>query len=320
MRKVCHISFSSHQEVLCRCEDDLNYLFNCFAIACMETESRALADTEMTTHAHFGTLTDNPDEVFRRIRYSYTRYFNFKYGRRGSIGENKPFVLSTEGIQHTQVMISYVLRQALHHGLSDTPFGYPYGSVNVIFKKALGKNIEPKLLSERQWYKYLPKTQRKFPENYRMDENGLLFREDVIDTSYVEEIYISPRTFLYHMNRYSNDNWKIEQEKDGNGLKPISMIDIEPPCFHSDIPSFLINESSRSFRPGISDLELCWIIDNSLIPTMARPSIYSLSDSEKNNIGNQIYFDIKNGKTSKIIGHNAGLPDLKQIKRCLNIR
>lgn len=44
MRKTVHLCLSSHDEVLFRNEADLIAGFNCFAVATLTTESRALAE------------------------------------------------------------------------------------------------------------------------------------------------------------------------------------------------------------------------------------------------------------------------------------
>ncbi len=316
MRKLCHISFSSHEEVMFRCEEDINYAFNCFAVACLETDSRPLADSEMTTHCHFGIITENAQLAFTRFRYPYARYFNYKYGRRGRLGERTAFFLQVDGLQHSLSMLSYVFRQALHHGLSESSFGYRHNSVNTIFQSKLGKIQNYDILGRSRMSKYLPCQQRELPDAYRMNRNGLLLREDVIDTSYVEELFISPRSFLYYMNRVSSDAWKEEQMTDDNGLPPITLDVIEPDCYRQAMPQLLQNETGRHFRNNITDLELCALIDGYYLSRLNRRSIYELSDSERQALGNRIFSDFKSGRISAMLGRNAGLPSVAQIKRC----
>jgi len=320
MRKLCHISFSSHEEVLFRSVEDINYAFNCFALSCLETESRPLADSEMTTHVHFAVNAYDGGEVFSKFRYPYSRYFNNKYGRLGRVGERYPFILEIDGLQHSLTMLSYVFRQGLHHGLSESPFGYPHNSVNAIFRKALGKDSAAPLLSPRLISKYLPRPERDIPSEYRMSTSGLLLREDVIDSAYVEELYISPRNFLYQMNRLSSSDWQQEQMEDNNGLPPITLETIEPSVYKSTMARLLQNETGRNYRPRITDLELCNIIDNLYLHQTRKKSIYELTDSARNSLGNQIYSDFKTGKVSKLLGRDAGFADTVQIRRCAAIK
>lgn len=316
MRKLCHISFSSHEEVMFRSEEDINYAFNCFAVACLETDSRPVADSEMTTHTHLGVFTDNVKATFSKFRYPYSRYFNSKYGRKGRLGERSAFFLEVDGLQHSLTLLSYIYRQGLHHGLSDSAFGYEHNSVNAIFRIALGKQHDEAVLGRSHMSRYLPCSQRDIPSGYRMNSNGLLLREDVIDTSYVEELFISPRSFLYNMNRLSSDSWKEEQLADNNGLPPITLENVEPEYYKPTLSKLLQNESGRCFRNDITDLELCKLIDSYYLNGLKGKSIYGLTDSERKSLGNTIYSDWKQGKISRMLGRNAGFPDLVQIRRC----
>ena len=299
-----------------RSEEDINYAFNCFAVSCLETESRPVADNEMTTHVHFGAYTDDAEALFTKYRYPYSRYFNCKYGRKGRLGERSAFFLEVDGLQHSLTLLSYIYRQGLHHGLSDSPFGYKHNSVNVIFKKALGKENIPSLTGRPHMGKFLPCSQKDIPLSYRMDSNGLLLREDVIDTSYVEELFISPRAFLYNMNRPTSDAWKEEQTSDGNGLPPVTLEAIEPELFRPKMSQLLQNETGRFFRNDITDLELCGLIDSHYIGKLHKNSIYELDESQRKALGNIIYTDFKKGKISEMLGRNAGLADIAQIRRC----
>lgn len=303
-----------------RSEADINYAFNCLALACLETESRLLADSEMTTHTHWGLCTDNPQAVFSKFRFPYTRYFNSKYMRRGRLGEKSAFYLEVDGIHHTLTLLSYIYRQALHHGLSNSPFEYSHNSINVIFQKLMGKKAPTDILEKKYMAKFLPRPTRDIPDGYRMSTSGLLLREDVIDTSYVEELFISPRNFMYLMNRPSSDEWKSEQMEDGNGLPPITLESIEPAFYKPKMSLLLTNETGRNFRNVITDLELCSLIDGHYLNNLNKKSIYELTETERNNLGNQIYADLKSGTISKLLGRISGLPNIDQIKRCAVIK
>ena len=111
MRKAFHLCLSSHKEVMYRTEADLIMGFNCLALAILETDSRLLGEGFMPTHNHKFVLTDCFEELTRRERYAYTRYFNTKHFRQGRLAERQCFSLEVEGIVHTQTALSYVLPQ-----------------------------------------------------------------------------------------------------------------------------------------------------------------------------------------------------------------
>lgn len=311
MRGVYHFSLSSHQEVMYRDESDLNHGFNCLAEACLETDSSLLAEGFLSTHHHAMVFTDNVKDLLRIERYAYTRYFNSRYGRKGRLGERKPFILTIEGVHHLTVALNYVLRQGLHHGIAATPFGYPHCSANAFFRKDLGKMTTETLMPTAQRYKYLP-DRSCIPSYIRMNASGSLLREDVIDTSYVENIYVSPRNFLFQMNRISDQKWIDEQITD-NTKTPVITLDLIESCVHDmDISQFLKNEQGRIDTSRLTDLELCKIIDNDYLSGMFSKygqTIYCLSSSCRADLGNRLWKDIPLVYKKKVAK--------TQLQRCL---
>jgi hypothetical protein len=266
-----------------RSEADLIMGFNCLAVAVLETESRLLAEGFMTTHSHCLLQTDDYAAVMYKSRIAYSRYFNNKYGRSGRLGEKKYFCLEADGQFHITAALNYVLRQGLHHGLSATPFGYPHCSANAFFQRELGKACQQMILPEKFRHKYLPSNVR-VPLRYRMGENGGLLREDIVDTGYVEEIYISPRNFLFNMNKLTGERDTEEQRKE-NDIPPITIDAIE-----TGTPDFVLKEA-KIFEQGkvdkkrMTDLELCSIIDGQILPRLIKgsekTSIYNLPESRR---------------------------------------
>ena len=267
-----------------RSETDLIIGFNCFAVAALSTESRALADGYLSTHQHTMAQTDHPRELMFRSRNAYARYFNTKYKRRGRLGEKQYFLSEIEGLYHTLAGLNYVNRQGLHHGLVSTPFEYPHCSANAFFRKQLGKNNPPALMPLHNRNRFLP-SNISIPPAYRMNASGLLLREDILDTAYVEELYITPRSFLFQMNRIGDEVRDLEAQKKENNTTPVTLEIIERgvPDFDSGL--------TRTFEQGkvnyrrLTDIELCGIIDKELIPKMFdnpdEASVYSLSLSRR---------------------------------------
>lgn len=318
MRRTYHLCWSSHREVIYRNEADLIMGFNCLALAVLETESRLLAEGFIPTHTHKLVQTDDYKELMRRERYSYSRYFNAKYSRKGRIGEKEYFRLETEGLFHTQTALSYVIRQGLHHGLANTPFAYDHCSANAFFRKDLGKAFLPDLCDKGQRYKYLPHG-KKLPESFRMAKNGLILREQVLDTAYVEEIYITPRNYLYQMNRITDERI-VKDQKEENNLPPVTLDIIEQGVPDFDVRAALISEQGRVNKSVLTDLELCHIIDNELLPRYLRAakdcSIYHLSESKRQEIANLLFREAQNSYNKKNL-LSGRTTDAKQIRRCL---
>lgn len=313
MRAVFHFSLASHQEVMYRNEADFNHGFNCLAEACLETESSLMAEGFMSTHFHSMAFTDRLKELIRIERYSYTRYFNAKYERKGRLGEMKPFILPIEGLYHITVALNYVLRQGLHHGITATPFGYPHCSANAFFRKELGRTPPEKLMPPELRYKYLP-DRSSVPADFRMDASGLLLREDILDTSYVEKIYLSPRNYLFQMNKISDQKWIEEQQADKTKTPVITLALIETGVKELDVAQYLRNEHGAVNSNKLTDMELCRIIDNDYLPRLLckqdrTPSVYNLSRTQRNDLGNKLWKELP-----RCYKKTVSVP---QLRRCL---
>lgn len=288
MRRTYHICLSNGDEVYCRDEEDHEYWFNALALAIYETDSVLMADAIMSNHFHECVRTTDPEKVLLRQRYRYARYFNAKYGRRGRLGERVPYITEVNGTNHLLAVISYILRNPLHHGLVSTPFAYPFSSVNTYFRKDLGRNSEPRLLLDEKYYLHLPE-HRKCPPGYRMNKNGLIIREDVIDTADVEHHYGSPRSFLFYMNRLSGEEWQREQEKDKEGKGSLITLDlIEKGVRGQNVQQMLQHEHGKSRYDRMNDLEVCRMIDKTILPAMGKQSVYHLSKAEKERLAREL--------------------------------
>lgn len=120
-----------------RQDRDYIHANNCLCLAAHKTDSSLLAYSIMSNHAHIGVRTEDPHEFMKAYRYPYNRYFNQRYGRKGMLGEKHFFQCEIDGLYHLLAAISYILRNALHHGM------LPHHSVT---------DIPPSMrCSERSW-------------------------------------------------------------------------------------------------------------------------------------------------------------------------
>ena len=119
MKKTYHLCISAGEEVLFRDVEDYNRGFNCFALALYQTDSTGLVEAEMSTHYHQLLQTENPKDVMRSFRLSYSMYFNTKYHRSGRLGEKSHYTMEVVGYNHMIAAMSYVLRNPLHYQETD---------------------------------------------------------------------------------------------------------------------------------------------------------------------------------------------------------
>lgn len=280
MKRSYHMCISSDDEVMFRDEDDYNRGFNTFALALHKTSSTGLVESFMSNHIHMLVQTDNPDQFMNAFRMPYTKYFNHKYGRTGSLGEKHHFTLEIKGLHHHLIAISYILRNALHHGVAPIPYAYPHSSVNVIFQKEMGKFPVKETIPSNRFYRFIGR-HHSFPDSYKMSQSGLFLRESVLDIPQVENMFVTPRNFDYYMSRRTTEDWIKEQEKDHNDAAPITLNIIESRVSLNSLEEMLTLEGGRSDYRKTSDIDLCRIADRLVREELHRSSVYTLSQEEK---------------------------------------
>ena len=302
MKKTYHLCLSAGDEIMFRDLEDYHRGFNCFAIALYKTTSTGLVESLMSTHVHLLVQTDSSKDFMMCFRLLYTMYFNKKYGRSGKLGEKLHFTMEVVGYHHILAAMSYILRNALHHGVAPIPYAYPHCSANAIFMHEMGKQPEENLLPQKSYYKYLGRA-AEYPDSYKMSESGVFLRESVLDIPQVENLFVTPRMFNFYMSRKSSEEWEAEQGKDQNNSPLINIQSIEHGVTTESIEKLLLFENGKADYRKLSDIDLCTEIDRCILPKYGKVSVYHLSSAEKTLIANHL--------------HNSLHINVGQIRRCL---
>ena len=302
MKKTYHLCLSAGEEVLFRDLEDYNRGFNCFAIALYKTVSSGLVESFMSTHSHQLVQTEAPTDLMYFFRMSYSMYFNRKYHRSGKLGEKNHFTMEVVGYHHILAASSYVLRNALHHGISPIPYAYPHCSANAIFMKEMGKSPCQRLIDPRHYRRFIGKN-AEYPASYKMNESGVFLRESVLDIPQVENLFVTPRAFNWYMSRKSSEEWEAEQGKDKNGKAPINIATIESGVITESTEKMLIYENGKTDYRRPSDIDICTEIDRNILPKYGKTSVYMLTRQEMQQIAEHLYRNLHIGE--------------RQIRRCL---
>ena len=302
MKKTYHLCLSAGEEVLFRDLEDYNRGFNCFAIALYKTVSSGLVESFMSTHSHQLVQTEAPTDLMYFFRMSYSMYFNRKYHRSGKLGEKNHFTMEVVGYHHILAASSYVLRNALHHGISPIPYAYPHCSANAIFMEEMGKIPCQRLIDPRHYRRFIGKN-AEYPASYKMNESGVFLRESVLDIPQVENLFVTPRAFNWYMSRKSSEEWEAEQGKDKNGKAPINIATIESGVITESTEKMLIYENGKTDYRRPSDIDICTEIDRNILPKYGKTSVYMLTRQEKQQIAEHLYRNLHIGE--------------RQIRRCL---
>lgn len=304
MKTTYHLCWSGGDELLFRTREDYIHGIICLCIACYETGNNLLAYCLMSNHAHICVRGDNIKALIKAFRYSYTRYFNSKYRRRGKLGERDFFKLEIHGLHHLLTAIAYILRNPLHHGICDTPFEYEFSSIKASFATELGH-----ITRERQPKGIIPHSQlpsrHRFPPHMKTDNYGNILAQSLVDKTDLEHQFSTARSYLYFMNRLSGESWENEQMQDANNLPPVKIEDIEHGIGHTSIREMLANETGRRRRCSITDIILCESIEKMISRQHKNETVYTISEETKYTIAQSL----------KAKHH---IPD-EQLFRCLAI-
>ena len=288
MKKTFHLCLSAGDEVMFRDLEDYYRGFNSFALALYKTDSTGLAESFMSTHAHQLVQTARPRDFMHLFRLSYVMYFNRKYQRTGCLGEDHHFTLEIVGHNHFLAAASYSMRNPVHHGVTPTPFAYEHCSANAIFRREMGKFLDPEILPAQYHARFLGK-RAEYPSSYKMTKSGVFTRESVLDIALMESRYGTARSFNYYMTRKSSEEWEAEQKRDENDLPPVSLISIEHGVNMHDITRMSVFESGKADYRRISDIELCTELDILARNRYGRHSVYQLTTKEKLEIAEYLY-------------------------------
>lgn len=300
------MGMSSRDVVICRSVEDYNTATNCLALSAFSTNTSILADSVMSNHLHTDVETENLDKFALGFRLRYSKYFNRKYGV-GAFPTLSCFSLELLGQNHIIVALDYVLRNGLHHGQCATAFGYPFSSVNSYFRDELGRSdLEyGGLVRDRTGISSFLPRHSEFPDSWVMNSSGLLLRSSFEDIKRVENIYVSPRSFLYNMNRITGSSLVAEQLKDDNDVAPITL-DLIESCDGKSLTEMLNNEYGKVCDYRKTDLQVCGLIDGELIGRYGKSSVFLLSPDEKNEI-------------ARVLMNEFHIYNRRQLRRCLAI-
>ena len=262
-----------------RTREDYIHGIICLCIAAYEKGCTLMAYCLMSNHVHICVRGDNIKAFIKSFRYSYSRYFNSKYHRRGRLGEKFFFRQEVDGLHHLLTVIAYILRNPLHHGVSKTPYEYEFSSVHAPFGEELGQHLRSIEQSGRIPHKQIP-SRHKIPPHVKIDSNGYLLSESIVDTADLEHQFSTARSYIYFMNRLSGEAWEKEQQQDNNGKPPIRVTDIERGVRCASIQNLLVNETGRNRVQNIDDIELCTIIDEYINKSYKGETVYTLHVSK----------------------------------------
>lgn len=176
---------------------------NDIAVCVLGYDVLILAFCLMSNHFHFilyGTL-----EECRRFSEEYKRRCGIRMRQRsGEVKALKEIEVRLDSIDSQDYLenaIAYVLRNPLAAGIRIMPYHYQWSSVALYFVAELnfqGDRLNE--MSERKRYRIL-RSRLDVPDNYHVDENGMIHPSCYVRTDMVESVFRHPARFLAQLGR-----------------------------------------------------------------------------------------------------------------------
>lgn len=292
MKELYHIILTAHSEVLLRNIDDVRMMTNLSALSAWRSDTDILTDSFMSTHIHFTVMSRNPDVFIRKLRFSITKAFNYKYHRAGRLFDPNPSAQKVQGTYHSQMTFNYSLRQGMHHGVSETPFAYPWSTCNYLFGSERGVTPDKPVFRTRSEVQACLSKNADFPDEWQADADGILVRPSFEQLKLVETWYGTARGYMFSMIRRTSAEWLEEQKKDNNDSPVVTLETLEYGYSNDDITQMLNNEkNSKYLHRNMPDMEICSLIDNQMLGRFGKTSVYELSARQKTLIADDLRYD-----------------------------
>lgn len=248
---IYHLCNLSPKVIFRNREDYLNAI-NRLAACAYETSTEVWAYAFMSTHFHFIVRSDNIDDFIKLFRVNISRLHNNKYLSHIQVCISKRCLA---GKGEILTAMNYVLKNPMHHQVTEVAFSYPYSSAHLYYRVQMTMN-EPLFAARYKFSMKKPseldsRTCRKLfgshilPDEYLISDGKVILPECFVKTGIVERLYESVRGFIYNMNKPMAEELKM---------------------FGSDTDSVNSNETDISLFGELTDTQVCEIIDRYITP------------------------------------------------------
>lgn len=298
--KIYHIVISSERGLLCRDDQDYTRFENYIAFSVLRDSCTLLAHSVMSTHVHIAIVGTSLKSFIERLKKSYTTYYNAKYSTKGPVCTRNTYFREVSGWHAIKALISYILRNPLHHGITETPFQYAHSSIRAYFRKELRLWTSEKEDSA-SIAQYICMRTDGSTSRLPADENGRVLLNQFVNYGRVEYLYRSARSFLHSMIRWNTEDWNREQQKENPAAEPIDLRTSEP------MPGMTV-EQMRSYEKGVfrlpvRDSEICRHLDKEILLQMGIRSFAWLNPAQRRELSTylQRHFHISQEQASRCL-------------------
>lgn len=250
-KKLYHIC-NLGQKILFRTEDDYIMAINRLAACANSTYTEVWAYSIMSTHFHLIIASSRIDDFVKAYKINLSRSHKRLYNSYIRLKITCRYLENQYSILNA---LNYVLKNPIHHGITDIAFNYPYSSAYCYFSDSIFKpelnSIQNSKISTCPYSKIGVNLSRelfgtrKLHDDYLIQDFRFVLPESFINISAVEKLYNTPRRFLYNMT----SALKEELEEFGKESDAI---------YNQSNPISLFGKNT--------DTEVCQMIDNMIAP------------------------------------------------------
>ncbi len=250
---LCNPSF----KVVFRDEEDYLIAISRLAACAYTSSTEIWAYAFMSTHFHLVVKSEDITSFITLLKINITRWHNKKYINNIKIDIFQRELLNAGAIK---TAVNYVLKNPIHHNITNIAFRYPYSSAHIYFKEQIypqeyykgersTRNCQSsKSLSDIIYRKLF--ASHKVPDTYMTIGGKFILPDSFIKVGIIEKLYSNAREFMYHMNKPLKEELEMfSSDESGNNSSHH--------CF---------NESKADLFGKLTDIQVCRIIDEYLYP------------------------------------------------------
>ena len=237
-----------------RGRQDYIRFINSMALLADKYEVRILAFAVMSNHYHIGLMADSFERFSHSLKVSYANYYRSRYNSR--IPASSTFTLEAVGNLHIVALLSYILRNPVHHGLVGHPFAYPYSSASSYFTYMSS-------LYSIGHHPAIKREKTRAPDTFVSDREGMIDPMSFVDFRMVETLYATSGRFMYCLSRYSGPKWEMDQLEEDASALPVTLRNVESQGV--DYDECLKNERGHG-KLLIPDQLICEWVDSVMVP------------------------------------------------------
>lgn len=202
-----NIIFSSNED----------YIYGMNAIAICKTlyiDVKILAFCLMNNHVHFILDCEKDDGLLFMKHYKLLigKYLKNKYGIERNLNGADIGCKEMSDPNYCVRAIAYVLRNPMSAGIQIMPGEYRWSSTNLYFasRSFVLNNYTPISSLSVVKMREMTGSRCKFPAEWRIDMNGMVFPGDYVDYKTVETIFARPMQLLYYILK--NNDAELEAD------------------------------------------------------------------------------------------------------------